>query len=245
MPHTATTRASKVFGKDHNKGKGSGKDYGKHKGSGKEYGKGRGSGKGCGKRKGSFKDGGKFQSFGKGLAVFPGFCGGCWEWAHKKTFCPKRQARMDVGALSSASTARGASSAGFLASSAAIDPGTSASRVHVSAASQLQPVPEVANNDWTYDDAWRREDGDRPVECEDWSYDADGVADAWHDDEGDNFRTYGLHRAADDVEEILTGPPATPFAGRTSPRPTASTSQRNRGFGTSSSWKSSPTARRC
>ena len=64
-------------------------------------------------------------------------------------------------------------------------------------------MPEDENDDWTYDATWWHEDGDWHAECEDWSYDAGWTADAWHDDEGENFCVYGLHRAADDVEEIL------------------------------------------
>ena len=117
--------------------------------------------------------------------------------------CPKRQARMDVGALSGASTASGASSARSSARSAASDPGTSISRVHASAVSQLLPVQEDENDDWTYDATWWHEDGDWRAEREGWSYDAGWAADAWHDDESENFCVYALRRAADDVEESL------------------------------------------
>ncbi len=34
-------------------------------------------------------------------------------------------------------------------------------------------------------------------------YNAGWTAEAWGDDEGENFCVYGLHRATDDVEEIL------------------------------------------
>ena len=106
----------------HAKGGGYGKSYqypqyGKGGGYGKgyqyqQYAKGGGYGKGYpqypkgggyGKDKQYHKGDGKSKDKQKGakpaVELFRGYCGYCWQWGHKKSQCPNRPTKMDIGSL--------------------------------------------------------------------------------------------------------------------------------------------------
>jgi len=78
--------------------------------------------------------------------VFHGYCGGCWQWGHKKAQCPSRPAKMDIGGMvstSAVSTAVGSEAYGMS------DPGTSVSAKVAAVAAR---EPELNDEDWP--DSW-------------------------------------------------------------------------------------------
>ena len=170
-------KSGKGFGKP-NFTKGFGKQtYGK--GFGKQSGKGhyndKGFGKQSGKSFGKFK--GKSESYGgKSSApdVFPGYCGGCWEWGHKKAHCPQRPKGMDVGAVAG----HGTSSVSTGCRSGFSDPGSSIS-AHVGALSSLPMINETDDGeDWHEDDPWAW-----PWVDEDWNeHDSASCRSWWTED---------------------------------------------------------------
>ena len=64
-----------------------------------------------GKKDGFSKGKGKDKEKGKpAVELFRGYCGYCWQWGHKKSQCPNRPVKMDIGSLASASSSTAASS---------------------------------------------------------------------------------------------------------------------------------------
>jgi hypothetical protein len=167
-------KGGKSYGKSYGKGDGKGgKSYGKSGGKGgKSYGKSYGKGgKSYGKSDG--------KSYGKGpsssfmVGAFHGYCGGCWEWGHKKAHCPSRSSRMEIGAVAGSSTAAPSSARSATAFS---EVGTSVSQ-RIQAVSSSALLDTWDEEDWpdeTY--GWWTEDWPEP-----W-WDEWAEEDPWHDD---------------------------------------------------------------
>jgi hypothetical protein len=106
--------------------------------------------------------------------------------------CPKRHARIDIGALSGSWMAHGnnsARSSSLSSSSAVSNLGTSISRASLSAASQLPPAPEDDNDDWAYEDAWWYDVGWN-ADGEDWFADR-LLWDQWREDDAEDLCLLG------------------------------------------------------
>ena len=128
--------------------------------------KGKDKRKGWHEGKGSFdKDKGKhFQgAFGKDKGgkssgsyegAFPGYCGGRWKWGHKKSQCPERSSKMDISALSSASSTVPSSSNSSVLGPTSVSQKSTA----ICGLTKQEGVEQMwdSDDDWPiyYDDGW-------------------------------------------------------------------------------------------
>jgi hypothetical protein len=182
----------KGFGQKGKYGKFGDKGFGK-KGKGPGYGKGYGfKGKAVGKSGGKGEEGkayskGGGKTYGKdlrGIDTFHGYCGGCWQWGHKKAHCPQRTSRMEIGATS-------VSSSPMFSATPSAASSVSGSSARIQAVSAAQPSGE-----------WCEEDD------EDWpddSYWYNGWSEWWTpwdwSEEAETFGEFG-YEEAEDAEEL-------------------------------------------
>ena len=142
------------YGQD--KGKGKGKQKGKGKGKGKGY-SDKGKGKGKGGKSHGWNDGGYNAGKSSGKAMFMGYCGGCWQWGHKKADCPAA-ARPHVDGVSKfyAASSDASSAAGSQSPSNASTRMTSAGSYHIGAVAS-RGIEIQDDGDWYCGD-WDRSD---------------------------------------------------------------------------------------
>lgn len=171
------------------KAKGKGKSGGKGKHSGYEqygygknwYGKEQGGyGKGKAKGKGDKGWQGKGTWSSPPVELFPGYCGGCWAWGHKKAQCPQRAVKMDVGAVAAGTTA---------------SPSTSAD-VASSASAKVAAVRAQAQ--WEQQELWAHEE-DWPEVSWQQDYEGDWYAQDW----AGTPEHYEMQEWAEEPEEDL------------------------------------------